>query len=298
MPVDYDMPDAPSCSLEEAAQALAESGFDARDPESAEAAATWLARLIANRSFLAELLIDRLAQHREHEIESGYGPQALVLTSVRSGMFLRANIWPAAKDWMVQTSGAESFVYGTAHDHNFAFLTGGYSGPGYVSDHYEYDYDKLTGYPGEKVELRHTGRSTLSQGAIQLYRAHRDVHVQHPPVSLSVSLNIIEVNPAQSWFDQYAFDVEGGRVLRLINSGASEIFLRAAVASGSAAAADFAEWVGRTHPSERLRLASFEARAGLSGDMGERDAVWRDAESCGSRLVSAIARERRLSEEA
>ena len=54
-------------------------------------------------------------------------------------------------------------------------------------------------------------------------------------------------------------------------------------------AAEFARWVGRTHPSDRLRLASFEARAGVALNDLERDATWREAEVCGSGLVAKVA---------
>ena len=68
--------------------------------------------------------------------------------------------------------------------------------------------------------------------------------------------------------------------------------MRVAVAGQSAQALDYAQWVGAHHPSERLRLASFEARAGLL-DEAARDALWREAERSGSRLVAAFATRRR-----
>jgi hypothetical protein len=37
--------------------------------------------------------------------------------------------------------------------------------------------------------------------------------------------------------------------------------LRVAIASGAGNALDYAEWVGAHHPSDRMRLASFAARA-------------------------------------
>lgn len=282
-----------ACELEEAVVALGQLNFVGEDEDKVVCASEWLSRLIANRIFLADILLDRLTAQGRVEIDTDYSPQAIVLSPVTGGVFLRANIWPAPHDLCLQTSGAHNFVYGTPHDHNFSFLTGGYAGPGYVSDHYEYTYDKVIGYPGEWVDLRHTGCTTLSEGTIQLYRAHRDVHVQHPPESMSISLNVLEVPQAQGWFDQYEFDVERGQVRRLLSSNAAEVFLRVAVASGSDDAVQFAEWVGKTHPSERLRLASFEARAGLMRSAASRDAIWREAEGCGSRMVAVIARERR-----
>lgn len=279
------------CTLPEAIEALAALDFDPREEASTRAAALWLKRLANNRTFLADILLDRLAGRSAGEIESGYGPQALLLSGRRGNMFLRANIWPAESDLCFRNSGARTFVYGVPHDHNFSFLTCGYLGPGYGSDYFEYDYEGVVGYPGEAAGLRFVERSALHEGKLMLYRAHRDVHSQLPAQSLSVSLNVMHVDPAQGWFDQYGFDLERGEVTRVLSPNATEVFLRTAVASASDEAAEFAQWVGRTHPSDRLRLASFEARAGVAEDT---DALWREAEMCGSRLVAAVAAGRRL----
>ena len=53
-----------------------------------------------------------------------------------------------------------------------------------------------------------------------------------------------------------------------------------------------AEWAGHAHPSDRMRLASYEARAGLLS-MAGRDALWREAESAGSVMVAKEAARRR-----
>ena len=65
------------------------------------------------------------------------------------------------------------------------------------------------------------------------------------------------------------------------------------MASGAERARDYAEWVGQRHPSDRLRLASFEARADLLGDPDAVDALWRVGERSGSRMVAGAARAKR-----
>lgn len=297
MPQVIDNPADEACTLPECIEALAQLGFDADDPASTRAAADWLRRLSNNRDFLGDLLVDRLAGRGGDDISSGYGPQAIVLSRPRdnrpNAAFLRAAIWPSPRDHVFQTSGAGSFVYGAAHDHNFDFLTVGYCGPGYASDYYEYDYDAVAGFPGEDAGLRFVERSTLSPGKLMLYRRHVDVHSQLPPESLSVSVNVMRLDPAQSWFDQYGFDLERGTVARLLNPHVSEAFLRVAVASGADSARDFADWVGASHPSDRMRLASFEARADLLGDPAAQDTLWREGELSGSRMVAGAARAKR-----
>jgi hypothetical protein len=297
MPLVIDNPSDEACALPECIAALGEWGFDADDPESTATAAGWLRRLANNRDFLGDLLVDRLTGRGGAAIASGYGPQAIVLSRPRDNRpgaaFLRAAIWPSPRDHVFQTSGAASFVYGAAHDHNFDFLTVGYCGPGYASDYYEYDYAGAAGFPGEDAGLRFVERSTLSPGKLMLYRKHRDVHSQRPPESLSVSINVMRLDPAQGWFDQYGFDLERGTVARWLNPLASEAFLRVAVASGAQGALDYAEWVGARHPSDRMRLASFEARAEQCEGAAEADAVWREGELSGSRMVAGAARLRR-----
>jgi hypothetical protein len=103
----------------------------------------------------------------------------------------------------------------------------------------------------------------------------------------------MRLDPAQGWFDQYGFDLERGTVARLLNPNVSEVFLRAAVASGAPNALDYAEQVGARHPSDRMRLASFAARADLLDDPDAADALWRAGEISGSRMVAGAARERR-----
>jgi hypothetical protein len=297
MPLVIDNPCPEACSLPECIEALGELGFDPDDPASTAAVAGWLRRLANNRDFLGDLLVERLTGAGEDEIASGYGPQAIVLSRPKDNRpgsaFLRAAIWPSPRDHVFRTSGAASFVYGAPHDHNFDFLTVGYCGPGYASDYYEYDYAAVAGYPGEDAGLRFVERSVLSPGKLMLYRRHVDVHSQLPPESLSVSINVMRLDPAQAWFDQYGFDLAGGTVTRWLNPLASEAFLRVAVASGAGSARDYAEWVGARHPSERMRLASFAARAEMCEEPAQMDALWREAELSGSRMVAGAARARR-----
>lgn len=266
-----------------------QDGFDPADEGSLANAASALKKLANNRRFLGDILIAQLTdRHREGGLESGYGPQSIVLSPNRGGSFLRANIWPSQDEACFKASGAKTFVYGVPHDHNFSFLTAGYFGPGYGSDYFEYDYEEVAGYRGEVADLRFVERSALSEGKLMLYRAHRDVHSQLPPESLSVSLNIMHIDPAESWCDQYGFDLDSNAVTGVLNPTSTECFMRCAVGLGSDDALDFAEWVGKAHPSDRMRLASFEARSCLHAKQ-DRDALWRDAEMSGSLMVAKEA---------
>lgn len=294
MPRVFEIEDGRQCELEECVEALEASGFDPRGEESLAHAARWLRRLGNNRDFLGDMLVEHLRhRHGEDDGQSAYGPQVIMLARSGGDFFIRANIWPSQSEHALRASGGDSFVYGLAHDHNFDFLTFGYFGPGYWSDHYEFDYEALGGWRGEPAGLRFVERARLEEGRLMHYRAHRDVHRQWPPDKLSVSLNILHVGRAQAWFDQYRFDVEANEVAGIVNEGASECLLRIAAGLGGAEALDLADHFARHHPSDRMRLAAWEARAGAEPDVASRDAVWREAEASGSRMVAMEAKARR-----
>ena len=295
MPRVIDLADDRTASLAECVDAVAASGFDPEDDESLHHAARWLRRLGNDQDFLGDILIDELARrHRDDVLDNAYGPQVVMLAPPNGQFFIRANIWPSESEHMIRASGGAPFVLGLPHDHNFSFLTLGYFGPGYWSDYYEYDYAQVAGYRGEQVpSLRFVERSRLEPGKLMLYRAHRDVHAQLPADSLSVSLNIMHTTGAQGWLDQYRFDLERGAIGGIVSPGPSEALIKVAVGLGSEEALDLAHRFACRHPSDRMRLACWDALAGELPDAAARDALWRDAEQSGSRLVAMEARARR-----
>ncbi|WAT17809.1 transposase [Aurantiacibacter sp. MUD11] len=293
MPRVIDHRDETSCELGDCLAALEAEGFRPYEEESLLHAAAWLRRLGNNRQFLGDIMLEELKQGvKAAEEASSYGPQVVMLCELGREYFIRANFWPSADEHMFRASGSSAFSYELPHDHNFDFLTVGYFGPGYASDYYEYDYDKVAGGIGERAGLRFIERSTLDPGKLMHYRAHRDVHSQLPPESLSVSLNIMHAGGAQGWLDQYKFDVDKDEISGVISPGGSEIFLRVAVGLGGAEARDLAHNFAASHPSDRMRLVALEAQAGVL-DEGGRDDLWRRAEGSGSRLVEMEATRRR-----
>ncbi len=295
MPRVIDLNDEQTASLEETVDAIAANGFDPDDDASLHHAALWLRRLGNDRDFLGDILIGELAQrHRDDVLDNAYGPQVVMLAPPCGQFFIRANLWPSPDEHMVRASGGPSFAYGLPHDHNFSFLTLGYFGPGYWSDYYEFDYADVAGFRGEAVpSLRFIERARLEPGKLMLYRAHVDVHAQLPADALSVSLNVMHTSGAQGWLDQYRFDLERGEIGAIISPGPSEVFLKLAVGLGCAEALDLAHRFARRHPSDRLRLAAWDALAGREESPDARDALWREAEGAGSLLVAKEAQARR-----
>ena len=103
----------------------------------------------------------------------------------------------------------------------------------------------------------------------------------------------MHVDPVQGWYDQYGFDLEAGEVTRVLSPNATEVFLRTAVATAHPDVLDLAEHFGRSHPSDRLRVASFEARALLLQKGEGRDELWREAELSGNLLLAQTAQAKR-----
>lgn len=286
MPRPISAPAAPEYDLEEVAARLDEAGVDLDNEDSLARCADLLAGLARNRGFLADRVVAELkASYRDQLEANRYSAQVFLLHRSRRGYFIRANIWPAARDAAYAASGAAAFAYGLPHDHNFHFLTTGYWGPGYVSDYYDYDPEAVDGRLGEPMKLHFVERSTLAEGKMLLYRAHRDVHSQLPPERLSVSLNIMDEGEHVPWRDQYIVDLEHGTIARRPTLTPGEMLLRCAVHLADNGK-DIAEQFAKAHPVPRVRanaiaalaaVAEGEGRAaGLERGMGDADARVRD----------------------
>src|SRR5690349_17120595 len=262
------------------------------DPDDEDCVAEWgpaLKRLANNRHFLGDLIIEELKQRCAGQIAGNqYGAQVIMLHKTLA-FALRANFWPAEGDSAIADNGRGSFFYDLPHDHNFTFLTVGYHGPGYWSDYYEYDYERVTGYPGEKVDLRFVERSRLDEGKVMLYRKHLDVHCQLPPDALSVSLNIVAVSPTSDFRDQYRFDLKRSEVAGFVNHSAMETLVQLAAHCGGENGSDLVERCAAGHPSGRIRFAAVQAKASLLPDPDSRIALFEDVAGSTVGLVGATA---------
>jgi hypothetical protein len=296
MPRLIDPPAGPALDLEEVTARLDESAIDLSDEASLAHAAALLAGLAQNRDFLADHIVAELKASFANQFSlSRYSAQVFLLHRSPRGHFLRANLWPAASDAAYMASGAPAFAYGLPHDHNFSFLTTGYWGPGYVSDYYDYDPEAVDGRVEESLNLKFVERSQLGEGRMMLYRAHRDIHSQRPPESLSVSLNIMEEGEHLPWRDQYIVDLETGTIARRPTITPAEMLLRSAVHLTDEAR-DVADHFAKAHPVPRVRanalaaLAAVEEGAGRAAvlERGLRDRDARVRDDCERWLVGLV----------
>lgn len=290
MPRPIDPPAAPEYDLAEVAARLDESGVDLAEEVSLARCARLLAGLARNRGFLADRIIAELkASYADQLAVNRYSAQVFLLHRSPRGFFLRANLWPAATDAVYAASGAAAFAYGVPHDHNFSFLTAGYWGPGYVSDYYDYDAERVDGCLGEPLNLTFVERSALSEGRMMLYRAHRDIHSQLPPERLSISLNIMDEGDHVPWRDQYVVDLERGIIAKRPTLTASEMLLRCAVHLTDNGR-DIAEQFARAHPVPRVRANAIAALAAVEEGEGRAAALERGMRDADARVRDDCAR--------
>lgn len=288
MPRLIDPGDGGAITLDELVEALDATPFDPRDEDEFTSLGPLLARLGRNPDFLAALAIEELKSRCEGQaVANGYSAQVFLLRPPNGRYVLRANFWPARDDPVTRASGPAAFFYDLPHDHNFPFLTYGYFGPGYWSDYYEYDVEALTGLPGEPANLRFAERSRLEPGRLMLYRMRRDIHVQLPPDSFSVSLNILGSDPAQPWLDQFVFDIASDSIARSITSTAAETLLMLASQMGGNGL-DLAHDFARRHPCDRMRVTAIDAL--VLANPGEAQALLERAADSASAYVAGHAR--------
>ena len=120
-----------------------------------------------------------------------------------------------------------------------------------------------------------------------LYRAHRDIHRQLPPETLSVSLNIMDEGDHVPWRDQYVVDLgqkQNGpaTIARRPTLTQAEMLLRCAVHL-TEEARDIADHFAKAHPVPRVRANAIAALAQGAGraavlerGLGDGDARVRD----------------------
>lgn len=292
MPLELACPQIDRLEFDAFIDAVETASFDVGDDASLAALGPLLKRLSNNRDFLGRYIIEQLqVRCADQMAHNSYGIQVVMLHR-GPHFFIRANFWPGREDSLVRTSGAENFFYGVPHDHNFSFVTVGYSGPGYWSDYYEYDRRSVAGYPGEAVSLAFVERSRLSTGRVLLYRAHRDVHCQFPPDALSVSLNIIPTSPDANWSDQFRFDLDRGHIAGILSTMPSAMLMRLALACGGVEGRALVDEFASEHPIDHVRFDAISAAVEMTSDHDAKCALLERGIDDPSAQLSGLCRDR------
>ena len=100
----------------------------------------------------------------------------------------------------------------------------------------------------------------------------RDVHVQLPPDSFSVSLNILGQHPSHPWIDQYRFDIARGTIAEGLTTAPAEALVTLAAHLGGGNGLDLAAHFIHRHPHPRMRRTAMQA---IHSVRGEDDAMLR-----------------------
>jgi hypothetical protein len=266
---------------------------DLRSEESLAQSAPMLRGLANDR----ELVVRELNRRIENYFSDGTIPSAQSLLLGRDkDFYVRANIWPAISDMASGRAYQDQFAYNLAHDHNFTFMTVNYLGPGYETEVYEYDYEKVQGYIGEPVDLRFLEKVRFGTGMAMLYRASRDVHVQYAPTELTITLNLMVAHPEVRIRDQFFFDLSSRTIAAYPPelAGSSRVaLLNLAGYLGNGDTHQLLSDVAAKHPCRRTRLTAFEAWARQQPEASA--AIWEKASNDSAQLVADTGR-RRLKE--
>jgi len=211
-----------------------------------------------------QALIDRINAEvvRWRDGFSAMYTQGSMLLAGRRGedAYLRVNFWPTiSQDAPDREKLSLVYSYGIPHDHGFSFVTTNYFGPGYTTDLYNYEYESTSGVVGEPVCLLPAGTVTLSDGVGLYFKAGRDIHVQHPPSALTVSLNLMIYRKGDRSRDQFYFDLAARRVSSFA-AGAlcvrrKELVKLAAIA-GDATTTDLLLGLASSYPCRTTRRAA------------------------------------------
>lgn len=241
------------------------SSVDITDSDSVLASAGALRALANNRSFLTRRVNEELADWTTFQQQNRYTAQILTL-AVRDGFLVRANIWApptGGREWE-----QDLLSYEVPHDHNFSFLTVGYLGSGYRTKIWEYDPGRVTGYPGERVDLTFLEHTSLPVGKVMYYRASRDVHSQEHPSELSVSLNLMLNGPEAMWGSQYFFDTEASTITSFTQNPTGRRVMLCDLAGwvGDGRTVNLLENLAGQHPAPRIRWSAYSALLTLEND--------------------------------
>lgn len=177
----------------------------------------WALRALANdRDFVLDAIHKHANDIADGEWKSGIGGASIILAEEEK-FYLRANIWmPSPINRLAEN--LNFYSYDLPHDHNFTFLTVGYMGSGYKTKLYKYDYNSVLGIEGEESGAEYCGVAQLSPGTMMLYEAGKDIHIQFPPESPSISLNLIIRPVLGQETQQYIFS----RDAKIIVAGSSD----------------------------------------------------------------------------
>lgn len=278
-----------TATLEEFVEFL-QGNVESRDLDSLVSAAPMLSALVNDR----ELIVRPLNEYLKLGFKGSMpGLEQSIPLAECGPLRLRANVWPSTADITAGRVLPDQLAYDHAHDHNFHFMTIAYFGEGYVTEIYEYDYDRVEGYIGEPVELRFQERTHFQAGRAMLYRASRDLHIQFPPEDLSITLSLMVETPELRNRDQLFFDLQHRTISGFAPNSETSRRIDIVAMAGQTGNGDTCQMLrdlALNHPCRRTRLAAYESLVRLLP--ADAVKIWEKASDDREPLVANEARAR------
>lgn len=246
---------------------------DPDDRASVVAAAPYLHGLSLNKAALVELLNEDLARCLARASDSiFYSHHSLILGGAER-LTIRANLWPPVSKFAGvahrKVHVDRVYAYNYPHDHNFDFLTVGWVGHGYSTDIWQYRTKDVRGLPGERVDMTFLESTTLTEGKVMLFRDGEDIHIQHAPIELSVSLNLLVETRNTAVREQYIFDTEARTILGYATGthvSRSVLTIQLAALIGNDATFALLHDVAKCGATPRVRTAANHSIAAMCGE--------------------------------
>lgn len=190
-------------------------------------------------------------------LRRGYSAQVDVLAEGKDYV-IRSVIWPPRYSQLIKEQALER-GYTDPHDHNFSFLTVGYYGPGYLTEVYDNDYNDVKGWVGEPVNLKNRQLIQLSPGRVLYFRSSVDTHVQFPPVSYSISLNVLPKVPLNKRNRQNFFDYDKQELTRSMRPYPVDLLFQLACFTQDNELRNELTAIAESHYLPEIRLSAYEA---------------------------------------
>ena len=225
---------------------------DLKSEEELEGLVPALKQLANNGQFLEQYFCDYLKELNEPE-HSFLPP--VFMPRIGESYIFRIVIWPV----IPTEERGNQLLYHYPHNHDVGFITCGYSGSGYHTDIYQFDFESCTGLVGEEVDLEFLESTMLPPGKIMQYKAGTDMHIQYPPEQLSVSLNVIRRETRKN-IVECSFDMDKRTVMgHSIKIPVQESVFNAVCTLGAENSKDILLDIAVRHPFMRVRAAAWHA---------------------------------------
>ncbi|MGX1929568.1 hypothetical protein [Flagellimonas sp. 2504JD4-2] len=246
--------------------------LDHRDEESLLDCVDPLFEVANNKTFFYQVLNENLNNSLNGKLpnNSSYNEQSILLYDCDE-FYVRMTYWPiSSTNPIVKNAQDRAFSYGNVHDHNFPLLTAGYFGNGYKTKLWEYDYNNVIGYVGEKVETSFLEETHLNKGKILFYRTSQDIHCQFPPSDVdSLALNIILKTSTALFHNQYEFDEDAKYITSILTSSAlssTELLFSLIEQYHNSESLIHLEQISKTNNSSSIRRKALETLYNIKGE--------------------------------